>query len=78
MTGLTEDQVRFLVKELSVKRMAQERRSEEERLSSDIRAEATGRADAYEQAVSLIRLLAMANKKVATWPDEDEESDEPG
>lgn len=78
MTGLTEDQVRFLMKELSRKRMAQEWRSEEESLSSDIRAEASGRADAYEQAVSLIQLLAMANKKVATWPDEDEESDEPG
>lgn len=78
MTGLTEDQVRFLMKELSKKRMAQERRSEEESLSRDIRAEASGRADAYEQAVSLIQLLAMANKKVATWPDEDEESDEPG
>lgn len=78
MTGLTEDQVRFLMADLNSKRTVQERRSKEESLSRDIRAEASGRVDAYEQAVSLIQLLTMANKKVATWPDEDEESDEPG
>nr|DAW12144.1 MAG TPA: hypothetical protein [Caudoviricetes sp.] len=78
MKGLTEGQLHYLLSELDARKRRCEKRANDLSHAKGVRAEECGKADAYEQVITLLHIFGAENYEKNFLPDEDEESDEMG
>lgn len=78
MKGLTAGQLYFLLAELDARKKRCEKRANDLSHAKGVRAEECGKADAYEQVITLLHIFDAENYEKNSLPDEDEESDEMG
>lgn len=78
MKELTAGQLYFLLAELDARKKRCEKRANDLSHAKGVRAEECGKADAYEQVITLLHIFDAENYEKNSLPDEDEESDEMG